>query len=133
MDAPWKTLATADPRREYVALLSYLPLKKYGAIPRFLRFSMQIQKQLRSTPGVVGYSLRAKLVSRNFWTLSAWEDEKALREFVLKLPHGEAMKALAPHMRPTGFTQWKVPGAELPLRWKEAMKRSEQAQQGAQR
>jgi hypothetical protein len=130
MDIPWKTLAVADSQREYVALLSYLPLKKYRTIPRFFRFTFQVQKQLRDTPGVLGYSVRAKILSRNFWTLSAWEDEKTLMEFVRKVPHGEVMKALAPHMGPTEFTRWKVPGARLPLRWEEAMQR---AREGAQR
>ena len=129
MDSHWKTLAPADKTREYIALLSYLPLKRYRAIPRFLQFSFQIQKQLRDTPGVIGYSLRAKLISRNFWTLSVWENEKALMDFVAKIPHGEAMKAMIPHMGPSKFTQWKVNASALPLRWEEAIKRSFQERQ----
>jgi quinol monooxygenase YgiN len=128
MDSPWKALAPTDSHLEYLALLSYLPLKTHWAIFRFLRFTLQIQKQLRDTPGVLGYSLRAKPMSRNFWTLSVWEDEKALREFVVKLPHGDAMKALTPRMGPTAFTRWKVPGSAIPLRWEEAMQRSQGAQ-----
>ncbi|HEV1993579.1 MAG TPA: hypothetical protein VGR03_04545 [Candidatus Acidoferrum sp.] len=125
MDSQWKALAPAEKNREYLALLSYLPLKKYRAIPSFLRFSFQIQKQLRGTPGVIGYSLRAKVLSRNFWTLSVWEDEKALMDFVAQLPHGEAMKAMTPHMGPSKVTQWKVAGSALPLRWEEAIQRSQ--------
>jgi quinol monooxygenase YgiN len=115
---------TPDKNREYFALLSSLPLNKYRAIPGFLRFSSQIQKQLRATPGVIGYSLRAKLLSRNFWTLSAWADEKALTDFVAKIPHEQAMQAMMPHMGPTKFTKWKVLGSALPLQWEEAMQRS---------
>jgi quinol monooxygenase YgiN len=115
---------TPDKNREYFALLSSLPLNKYRAIPGFLRFSSQIQKQLRATPGVIGYSLRAKLLSRNFWTLSAWADEKALTDFVAKIPHEQAMQAMMPHMGPTKFTKWKVFGSALPLQWEEAMRRS---------
>jgi len=115
---------TPDKNREYFALLSSLPLNKYRAIPGFLRFSSQIQKQLRATPGVIGYSLRAKLLNRNFWTLSAWADEKALTDFVAKIPHEQAMQAMMPHMGPTKFTKWKVLGSALPLQWEEAMQRS---------
>jgi len=124
MDAPWQTLKPADAGRNYLALLSYLPLKKYRALPAFLRFTFQIQKQLQSAPGIIGYSLRAKPMSRNFWTLSAWEDEKALMDFVAKIPHGQAMKDLLPQMGPTKFTRWNVPGSELPLKWEDAMQRS---------
>lgn len=124
--SPWKVLAPAEKNREYIALLSFLPLKKYRVIPRFIRFSTQIQEQLRRTPGVIGYALRAKVLSRNFWTLSVWEDETALMDFVLKIPHGEVMKALAPFMGRTKITQWKVAGSTLPLRWEEVIRRSHQ-------
>ena len=124
MDSPWIMFGPPDKSREYFALLSCLPLNKYRAIPDFLRFSLQIQKQLRATPGVIGYSLRAKLLSRNFWTLSAWADEKALTDFVAKIPHEQAMQAMMPHMGPTKFTTWKVLGSALPLQWEEAMQRS---------
>lgn len=126
MDIPWTALSNVDANREYQALLSYLPLKTYFAIPRFVLFSVQIQKQLRAAPGVIGFSLRAKPMSRKFWTLSAWEDEKALMDFVRKIPHGEAMKKLAPHMDRTGFTRWKAPGSALPLKWEDAMQRARQ-------
>jgi hypothetical protein len=125
MDSPWIKFATPDRNREYFALLSHLPLNKYRAIPAFLKFTLQIQKQLGVTPGIVGYSLRAKPLSRNFWTLSAWENEQVLRDFVVKLPHGKAMRAMMPHMGPTKFTKWKVLGSALPLQWEEAMERSQ--------
>jgi hypothetical protein len=124
MDSTWKTFGPPEKSREYFALLSHLPLNRYRAIPSFLLFSSQIQRQLRTTPGVVGYSLRAKFLSRNFWTLSAWADEKALTDFVAKIPHERAMQAMMPHLGPTNFTKWKVLGSALPLRWEEAMQRS---------
>jgi hypothetical protein len=128
MDSPWIMFGPPDKSREYFALLSYLPLNKYRAIPSFLRFSSQIQKQLRTTPGVIGYSLRAKLLSRNFWTLSAWAGEEAMMNFVAKIPHGQAMKAMMPHMGPTHFTKWRVLGSALPLGWEEAMQRSKKGE-----
>jgi len=128
MDSPWIKFAAPDTNREYFALLSYLPLNKYRAIPAFLNFTFQIQKQLRTTPGIIGYSLRAKPLSRNFWTLSAWDTEKTLMDFVTKVPHGQAMRAMMPHMGPTRFTKWKVLGSALPLQWEEAMGRSQRGE-----
>jgi quinol monooxygenase YgiN len=129
MDMPWVALDEPVADREYLALLSYLPLKTFRGLPIFFRFAVTVIKQMRAAPGALGFSLRAKVIARNFWTLSAWKDEQALRDFVVKLPHIEAMKALNPYMGPTNFTQWKVTGAALPLRWEDAMRRS---QQGAQ-
>jgi hypothetical protein len=119
MDSPWKALAAVDKNREYLALLSYLPLSRYSKIPLFFR-------QLRRTPGAVGYSLRAKPLSRKFWTLSVWEDDRALMDFVAKVPHGEVMKTLAPYMGATKFTRWKILGSAIPPNWDEATRRLSQ-------
>ena len=101
MDSPWITFGSPDKSREYFALRYYRPLNKYRAIPGFLRFAPQIQKQLRSTPGIIGYSLRAKLLSRNLDSLS---------------------------LGPTKSTKWNVLCSALPLGWEEAMQRSKKGE-----
>jgi hypothetical protein len=124
MDLPWKALAHADESREYIALLSYLPLRAYRKVPLFFRFTLQINRQLRATPGAIGYAMRAKVFSRQFWTLSVWESDRALMDFVAKVPHGEVMKELAPHMGEASFTRWKLLGTGVPPRWDDAVRRS---------
>jgi len=42
MGIPWKTLGPPDNGREYVALLSYLPLRAYRNIPLSFGFTSQI-------------------------------------------------------------------------------------------
>jgi hypothetical protein len=125
VDARWKVLAPVDAGREYVALLSYLPMRSYLKVPLFFRFTYGIYGQLLANSGAVGFSLRAKVLSRQFWTLSVWESDRALMEFVANVPHGKIMKALAPHMGATAFTRWKIPGSQIPPRWDDAMRRSE--------
>jgi hypothetical protein len=125
VDTPWKELAPVDDGREYIALLSYLPLRSYLQVPLFFRFTYDIYRQLLANSGAVGFSLRAKVLSRQFWTLSVWESDRALMEFVAHVPHGKIMKALAPHIGATAFTRWKIPGSQIPPRWDEAMRRSE--------
>ena len=121
--SPWKPLRPIEPDREYVALLSYLPLKAYRKIPAFVRYTQQVQQQLASTPGVAGYSVQAQLLRRRFWTLSAWESEAALVDFVRHAPHSDVMRALAGQMGKTSITKWTVKGSELPLNWAAAKKR----------
>jgi hypothetical protein len=57
--SPWRALGAADPNGEYVALLSYLPLKSYWRIPHFFLYTAQVTKQLASAEGVLGYSVLA--------------------------------------------------------------------------
>jgi len=80
-------------------------------------------KQLASAQGLLGYSLLARPLSKRFWTLSAWENENALRAFVRHLPHQNIMTALAPHMDKTKFVQWPIKGSQLPLQWDDALRR----------
>lgn len=116
----WKAFTEAQPDKEYLALLSYLPLKKFSAIPRFLKYTRAIERQLETAAGLIGYSVRAQLLSKTFWTLSAWEDAGALRAFVEQMPHSEVMVKLLPVMSQTRFLQWPVTGSALPLDWREA-------------
>jgi hypothetical protein len=121
--SPWRTFGTPDPDGDFIALLSYLPLKSYWRVFPFFIYTAQVMKQLASADGLVGYSLLAHAFSKRFWTLSAWRDEGALRSFVQHPPHLRVMAALAPHMGETKFVRWPVRGSQLPLQWDDALAR----------
>jgi len=129
MDMPWKEVAPISPNGQYLALLTYLPLKRHRTIARFLWSTLAIQEQLAGSAGIIGYALRAKPLEKNFWTMSAWQDEQSLMEFAMRIPHSGVMKALTPHMGPTKFIRWRVAASELPLRWDVAMQRAKQEAQ----
>ncbi len=113
----WKSFIHAQENREYLALLSYLPLKRYSAIPKFLKYVSKIDQQLQTANGLIGYSLQAQPLLRKFWTLSVWEDSDALMAFVRSIPHGDVMKLLASDMDQTNFAQWKIQGSAIPPDW----------------
>jgi len=119
----WKSFARPNGEREHLALLSYLPLQRFRLIPRFLIYASAIEGQLRDARGLVGYSLQAQVLRRRFWTLSVWEGERSLMEFVGRSPHGQMMCLLAPHMGGTKFTRWKLKGSAIPPTWDEAKRR----------
>jgi heme-degrading monooxygenase HmoA len=121
---PFRTLQPPAEGREYVAWLTALPLQSCWAIPRFLRFTRQIQRQLQGSPGLLGYSLLARLWRRQFWTLSVWEDEQALLEFVEAVPHRTVMHALQPDLGETHFLRWAIRGDAFPPSWKAALARA---------
>src|SRR5262245_40053496 len=98
----WSSHSGAMTERDYVALLSYLPLRSGWGLPRLVLYSVRIRRQLHASSGLIGYSLRARLAERQFWTLSAWEDEAALQNFVTAPPHVAIMKSLARYMGATG-------------------------------
>lgn len=120
---PWRSFNAAAPDQECVVLLSYLPLRRSWHIPQFLLYTARIAAQLRKSKGLLGYSLRAELGPKRFWTLSAWQHEGALQAFVRAELHSQTMRAMASRMGATRFIRWTVKGSELPTIWEEALKR----------
>lgn len=124
VDLAWQSVHPPTRGREYLVLLTYLPLKGYRKMITFARYVRGVRKQLAETPGLIGYSLRAKVLRHRFWTLSVWEDDAALMAFVRKEPHRTTMGALQPHMDATAFIRWNIAGSDLPPSWDEAMRHS---------
>ncbi|MEO8664921.1 MAG: hypothetical protein ABI462_05435 [Ignavibacteria bacterium] len=120
----WCKLKVADDQKEYIALLSHLPLKKHWSIPSVIKNTSIIDKQLRETKGLIGFAFQAEIIKKQFWTLSVWDDRTSLNDFVSKIPHSDVMITLAPHMRQTKFTEWSIKGSDLPPDWNEAKKLS---------
>ena len=120
---PWKQVGTIDPEREYVASSRFY-LRSPLRVPAFLRLSSQIEKQVDSAPGIVGWTLGVNLLTLQFYTLSAWEDAESLRTFLASSAHGQARSKFAGDMRADSiFVQFTVSGSELPLKWADAIAR----------
>ena len=117
---PWVTVHRPDPTQEYLVLLTELPVMRWRDLGAFLLYTWRIQGQLRRTPGLLGYALRAHIHTRQFWTLSAWEGEAALQQFVVEQPHGHIMMALRGKMAQTHFVRWSMWGTTFPPRWQDA-------------
>jgi heme-degrading monooxygenase HmoA len=120
---PWRTKLPVIPHQDYLVMASRLPLRSHRSIPRFLRLTASVARQLEGTSGLVGYSLLAQPIRKTFWTLSAWTDRDALDAFVRTMPHLAVMGKLRTHMGPTRFTTWTAPGSALPVPWDGAVER----------
>jgi quinol monooxygenase YgiN len=122
-DLPWTSRTTMEPDTQYVVMASHLPLKKLSHTIGLFRAVSAVRKQLGTAPGLVGYSLRAKPLRRDYWTLSVWADQAALRTFMRTPPHAQLMSSLKPMMGPTTFVQWEVAGTEGRPTWTTAIGR----------
>jgi|SRR5579885_196113 len=126
LDLPYQSHQRIHPHKKYVVMLTYLPLAKYRFLPQFIYFVCRIVVQLRKSKGLVGYTLRAALLKKQFWTLSIWENEQLMRDFVMQSPHLYAMADLQGKMGKTAFFQWHIAGEELPLSWEQALVKAKQ-------
>jgi quinol monooxygenase YgiN len=113
-DLPWTARAEMEPGTGYLVMASHLPLKRVTATVRFFRAVSAVRKQLATAEGLIGYTLRAKPLARDYWTLSVWTDATALRQFMRTPPHVQIMTSLKPVMGPTKFDGAAVSGLMIP-------------------
>jgi hypothetical protein len=90
---------------------------------KLFRGSRSVRRQLLGTDGVLGFSMLAEPVRKNYATLSVWRDAAALEAFSVTQPHQQLMKELAPAMGPTKFVRWTISGADGVPSWSEALRR----------
>jgi hypothetical protein len=121
---PWTT-GSYKPTEdgELHVLTSTLPLTRYRDVPRFLRWTMQIRKQLASTDGCAGYSLDAHLLRKTFYTLSAWQDRDAMNRFVHSGRHAAMLADMAGRLGQSTFVESSTGADGLPLDWAAAKQR----------
>jgi len=106
-----------------VQLTSKLPLNRYRDVPRFLRWSLKIRRQLLSNPTCAGFTLDAQLASKTFWTLSAWKDQDAMMQFVRSGEHAAMLRDMAGRVGGSIFAESVTASSDLPLDWAAARQR----------
>ena len=79
---------------------------------RFFRGVFAVRRQLAAADGLIGHTLQARPLARNYWTLSVWNDNTALREFMRTPPHVQVMTSLKPYMGPTKFVTRTISAAD---------------------
>jgi hypothetical protein len=106
-------------------MASRLELRRLRDVPMFLVAAMRVRRQMLASPGAMGVSLVARPLRRAFWTLSAWQDQAALRGTVGTEPHVGVMKQFRPRMARSSFVTWTAEVSALPVPWDEALRRLE--------
>ena len=123
MKSPWKWITSPEPDGEYLVLASSIPPRSRSSTGRLFRGASAVRKQLAKTEGVVGFSMLARPLRKQYATLSIWSDEQALAKFAADSPHGDLMSDLSPDMGPTRFVRWTIRGSEGRPSWSEALGR----------
>lgn len=95
-----------------------LRVRSFWYLPGFISYSLRTNNQAQSAPGNQGVELLRE--ARNtYWTCTAWDDEAAMRAFMMAEPHRSAMGKLANWCDEASVVHWTQAAADLPD-WKEA-------------
>ena len=98
-----------------------LRIRSWRFFPAFLLFAIRSSRQAQRSPGNLGVGALndAKKV---FWTRTAWEDDAAMKSYMLTKPHLDAMKKLPHWCDEAAVVHWTQEDARLPD-WIEAHRR----------
>jgi heme-degrading monooxygenase HmoA len=112
-----------QPDRDYVVFASSIPPRRRTSTRALFAGASAVRKQLANTDGVIGYSLLARPLRKQYATLSVWQDEAALEDFAGSGRHAQLMADLGPEMAPTTFARWSVHGGDARPSWRDALAR----------
>lgn len=118
---PW--INVTAPTSEVLVMASRFEVKSFWQVPGFLFASMRLWRQALRSPGAHGVSLKAELLKRTFWTVSAWSDRSAVNAYAGSEPHRSAMRRKRGVMKESTFVFWTVPAGDLPIDWADAQDR----------
>jgi heme-degrading monooxygenase HmoA len=119
---PWITV-NPPTESEVQVMASRLEVNALHQVPGFFLASLSLLRQARNSPGALGVSLKAEILRRTFWTLSAWTDKDALSAYASSEPHKSTIARKRKVMRESTFSFWMTPAANLPIDWADAQRR----------
>ncbi len=86
----------------------------------FWEYIDKILDTLAQQPGYLGHGVRIKLLGGEAWTMTAWEDQKSVNDFVNTPLHRTAVRSGYPALADERFAQITVKRSEVPISWKRA-------------
>lgn len=98
-----------------------LRVRSYRFMPGFFYYAMRSARQAQDAKGNLGVNL-TRDTHLTFWTGTVWEDEEAMRAFVLAGPHRKVMNRLPEWCDEAHVVHWTQKDAKLP-EWYEAHRR----------
>jgi len=98
-----------------------LRVRSIRFLPAFLYYALKSSRQARQAPGSLGVALLND-AHWTYWTCSAWQNESAMRAFMMAAPHRNAMPKLIHWCSEAAVAHWVQESPALPD-WQEAHRR----------
>ncbi len=101
--------------------LTRLRIRSFRFVPLFAVHTMRSLRQVKKAPGFQHGALLADR-SWTFWTMTAWDTQESMRQFMTTGSHKMAMPHLLDWCDEASVAHWSQPETALPS-WTEADKR----------
>jgi hypothetical protein len=85
----------------------------------FWDYVFRIEGDLPKISGAIGHSIRKRLFADEGWTMSVWEDEASMNNFVRSGIHNEAVEKAGGALKLVEYARVKLPRSKIPPSWDE--------------
>jgi hypothetical protein len=119
----WQSFKDVDPSKTYLAYAAILERKTAWSYFGFLMRFRKVQKQLKTTKGLVGYTASCEFSSRKATQLAVFEDEATLKDFVHSGQHALCSEQAKADMNWIKNATWEILGSEVPPKLEDAINR----------
>lgn len=116
----WDGELITDAEGPFVTAVTHTRAAK-GAGKEFDRHVDAVLDQMEEQPGFIGGSLRGRIIGREAWTMTVWEDEASLGAFVGGGAHLEAMVDASSVVDGVWSVTYSVTREEMPPSWSHAL------------
>ena len=115
-----RSLDRYDTDSKHMALISVtrLRVRSFRYLPGFMFYAFFSIRQAKRASGNLGIGVLND-AHRTFWTRTAWQDEAAMRAFMMAVPHRRAMAKLVEWCNEASVVHWTQESPDLPD-WHEA-------------
>jgi len=122
---PWTAGPAATVRTtESIVMASRFRVLRHRDVLPFFIDALRVFALARRSPGIIGVTLSARPLRKEFWTLSQWADQAALEEMVRTEPHASIMVRQREVMAESVFCTWTAP-ADTPPTWADVRRKLE--------
>ena len=83
----------------------------------FWKWVRQVYKTMEKHDGIIAYGISREIFGKQGWTISVWQDDKSLNNFVQSDIHQQAIKQGMPALVKTSFTRLTTHKDNTPLSW----------------
>jgi hypothetical protein len=101
--------------------ITRLRLRSWRFVPGLIWYALLSKRQAQSAPGNLR-ALTLREAHNTFWTCTVWQDEAAMRAFMVTGAHRQAMRVLPEWCDEASVAHWQQDSAEQPA-WIEVHRR----------
>ena len=117
MPAFFESINPIDTDENPIVMATRITVRRPGHALAVIRKVNPMRDQLRETPGLRRYGLKADLLRMQFTTFAVFDDRPSLSSFIRSGVHGEAMRVLGGRLHRMEARTSTVASADIPTDW----------------